>query len=129
MNPFSSGDWVRWTTPHHIKEGQVSRVEGPSIVVDWMGGEQQVFPTVDGYLPPMASAEYRIEIVSKPQRADRIERDQRRGHMSVARAAAILGTEPKRIRAMLRSGQIRGAQVDGKWAKVDSDDVMRKADG
>lgn len=98
------------------------QVDGPSVVVRWLGGDEQVFPVIEGYLPPMASGEYSMVAIPKPQRADRIERDQRRGRMSVIRASAILGTEPKRVRAMLRSGQLRGERRDGKWVSVELPD-------
>lgn len=121
---FSQGDWIRWSTPNQVREGRVVRVAGPSLVVEWLGGEEQVFPVVEGYLPPYCG-DARMERIGRPKEASRIERDTRKGRMSVARAAAILGTTPKRTRAMLRSGQLRGTKEGGKWTSVDAESVVK----
>lgn len=121
MTELREGDWVRWTTPSQIKEGRIVTVSGPSVVVDWLGGGQRVFPVVEGYLPPYGGREYRLEVIPRPQGASRIERDEARGVISVKRAAAILGTTPKAVRAMLRSGTLRGSRVNGRWESVDLD--------
>lgn len=112
MNPFTEGEWIQWTTESHTKRGEVIRSSGPSIVVRWLGGEEQTFPLVE---PWLGSG---MVVIARPKEASRIERESRRGHMSVARAAATLGTTPKRVRAMLRSGQLEGEQRDGKWVSV-----------
>lgn len=121
MITFNEGDWIRWSTPHQVKEGLVVRAAGPSLVVRWLGGEEQVFPVIEGYVGPYALGDARMFRIERPREANRIERDTRRGHMSVARAAAILGTSPKRVRAMLRAGQLQGEQQEGKWVSVDLD--------
>lgn len=115
-NPFTAGDWILWQTDHSVKRGQVTRSEGPSIVVKWLGGEEQVFPLVWPYTH--RSNDARMEIIQRPPEASRIERDESHGRMSVRRAAAILGTTPKRVRAMLRDGQLQGVRTDGKWSEV-----------
>ena len=119
MTTFERGDWLRWTTHDIAKEGEVVRVDGPSLVVRWMSGERQVFPIYEQYVPPRAAGEGRMVHIERPREASRIERDRRRGVMSVRRAAATLGVSPKRVRAMLRSGQLRGVQTDGKWTHVE----------
>lgn len=119
MNPFSEGQWILWTTPHHAKRGRVLVVLGPSLVVRWLDGEEQVFPVVEAYVGPLALGDARMEVIERPREAGRIEREQARGVMSVQRAASSLGTTPKRIRAMLRSGQLQGTQRDGKWIHVE----------
>lgn len=117
INPFRVGDWVRWTCFHTIKQGRVAEVEGPSLVVVWLDGQKQVFPVVEGYVN--AGAHHRIEVIPRPPRAFSIERDAKQGRMSVQRAASVLGTTPKRVRAMLRAGQLEGSRNgDGKWDKV-----------
>ena len=121
MITFTQGDWLRWTTPQHVKEGQVVVSSGPSLVVEWLGGERQVFPTYEGYVAPFASGEYRMEHIPRPPKASRIERDTKRGVMSIARAAATLGKTPKQIRAALRAGTLQGEQVDGRWVSVELD--------
>lgn len=118
INPFSKGDWIQWSTPHQVKRGQVITSLGCSIVVEWLGGDEQVFPNVECYLGAMANDHSRMEIIERPREASRIERETRRGVMSVTRAAATLGVTPKRVRAMLRSGQLQGTQKEGKWQTV-----------
>lgn len=118
INPFAEGQWIRWTMLHTIKEGRVTSVCGPGMVVTWIDGTEQVFPIVEGYLPPYASGEHMMVVIPRPPRASSIERDRRKGVMSVPRAAASLGTTPKRVRAMLRAGQLDGIQRDGKWVSV-----------
>lgn len=117
---LSEGDWIRWTVLHTIKEGRIKEVCGPGVVVTWLDGSEQVFPVIEGYLPPRASVDSRMEVIPRPPRASSIERDRRRGVMSVQRAAAALGTTPKRVRAMLRAGQLQGTRgPDGKWKTVE----------
>jgi len=124
-NPYAIGDWVEWSTPDQVKRGQVVHAAGPSVVIRWLGGGEQVFPTIEGYHHPYGGATYRMEIIPRPRGASVIEREQRVGRMSVARAAAILGTDSKRIRALLRAGTVRGVRIDGKWSAVNADDIKR----
>lgn len=119
VNPFSVGQWIRWTTFQHVKEGQVVVSEGPSIVVEWLGGECQVFPIVEAYVGPYRAVDDRMEVVQRPKNALRIEREVKRGQMSVARAAAVLGIDQKRVRARLRAGTLKGVQSGGKWIAVE----------
>lgn len=119
MNPFKQGQWIQWQTEFTAKRGEVIVSQGPSIVVRWLGGGEQVFPVVEGYVGPLAGRGARMEVIERPREASRIERERKRGHMSVARAAASLGTSPKRVRAMLRSGQLQGVNKDGKWVSVE----------
>lgn len=121
-NPFNEGDWLVWTTEFNIKRGQVVQSKGPSIEVEWLGGERQVFPVVEGYVVgPYSGVSARMRRIERPKEASRIERETKRGVTSITRAAAILGTTPKRIRAQLRSGQLKGVSKDGKWVSVDLD--------
>jgi hypothetical protein len=122
-NPFHEGDWIQWSTPDQVKQGEILLSSGPSIVVRWLGGGEQVFPVVEGYSHPYGGGAYRMERIPRPRGASRIEREQRAGRMSVARASAILGVDQKRIRTMLRSGKLRGVQTDGKWTGVNAQDV------
>lgn len=118
---FHEGDWLRWSTPTSVKEGEVIYSRGPSMIVRWMSGEEQVFPVYDLYLHGYAATRGidRMERIERPKEASRIERDRARGVMSVRRAAASLGVSPKRVRAMLRAGQLTGRQRDGKWVSVE----------
>ena len=113
---FQEGDWLRWSTPTSVKEGEVILSRGPSMVVRWLSGEEQVFPIYALYVQSGGDRMVRIQ---RPKEASRIERDRARGVMSVRRAAASLGVSPKRVRAMLRGGQLRGHQKDGKWVSVE----------
>lgn len=122
-NPLQPGQWIQWSTPDQVKRGEVLVVSGPSIEVRWLGGGGQVFPVVEGYFAPYGGSSYRMEVIPRPRGASSIDREQQRGRMSVARAAAILGTDKKRIRALLRSGALEGVQVEGKWTQVDADGV------
>jgi hypothetical protein len=98
--------------------------EGPSIEVEWLGGDRQVFPVVEGYVRGEHNrlAYDRMVTIERPKEASRIERETRKGVMSVQRAAASLGVTPKRVRAMLRSGQLQGNQKEGKWVSVELQD-------
>lgn len=116
-NPFKLGQWILWQTDHVIKRGLVVHSEGPSIIVKWLGGGEQVFPLVWPYLTQSINA--RMSVIERPREAAGVDRDESRGCMSVRRAASILGTTPKRVRTMLRDGQLKGAKVDGKWTEVD----------
>lgn len=116
-NPFIEGQWIQWSTDHMVKRGEVTRSEGCSIVVRWLGGEEQVFPLVWPYVDH-AIIDARMVVIERPKEANRIERETRKGVMSVARAAATLGVSTKRVRAMLRSGQLEGTQKEGKWKTV-----------
>src|SRR6478735_3850335 len=115
MNPFRVGQWIQWSTDHNVKRGLVVVSIGPSIVVEWLGGERQVFPIVEMYVGRSRPHDDRMVVIERPKEASRIERETRKGVMSVQRAAATLGVTPKRVRAMLRSGQLEGAQKEGKW--------------
>jgi hypothetical protein len=86
------------------------------MIVRWLDGSEQVFPVVE-YAARTASS--RMEVTQRPREASRIERDIKHGRMSVQRAASALGTTPKRVRAMLRAGQLHGSQREGKWVEVD----------
>jgi hypothetical protein len=121
MTKFEVGDWLRWTTPHHIKEGEVVLARGPSLVVRWLGGDEQVFPVYEGYVHPRGGLNARMDRIERPRGASRIERERKRGVMSVARASSILGTTPKRVRAQLRNGALKGVRKGGKWIAVDLD--------
>jgi hypothetical protein len=90
--------------------------KGCSMMVRWLDGSEQVFPVVE-YAHRTESS--RLDVIQRPKEALRVERDARRDVMSVARAASTLGTTSKRVRAMLRSGQLKGVQKDGKWVSVD----------
>lgn len=114
--PFHTGQWLLWTTHGQVKQGQVVMTEGPSMIVRWLDGSEQVFPVVE-YAARTESS--RMEVIQRPREASRIERDAKRGVMSVQRAASALGTTPKRVRAMLRSGQLQGEQRGGKWVSVE----------
>ena len=122
VNPFQPGQWIRWITHQHVKEGQVVISKGCSIVVEWVGGERQVFPVVEAYVGPYRAVDDRMVVIERPKNALRIERETKRGVMSVARAAAILGIDQKRVRARLRSGVLKGVQRDGKWVGVELSD-------
>lgn len=113
--PFMQGQWILWTTHGQVKQGQVVQTEGPSMVVQWLDGSKQVFPVVE-YAARTESS--RMVVIERPREASRIARDRKHGVMSVHRAASALGTTPKRVRAMLRAGQLQGEQVDGKWKTV-----------
>lgn len=136
--------YVRWTTQDRIWEGQIVEVIGggtreildldgvirdvpvwPGIAVQWVGStdELKVFPVLQGYFPPQGTG---LEVIPKPRSAERIARDAKAGVMSLKRAAALLGVEPKRVRAMIRGGLLRGHQVEGKWVSVNGEDVMAK---
>jgi hypothetical protein len=84
--------------------------------VRWLDGSEQVFPVVEYADRPHSS---RMDVIERPKEASRIERDRKRGVMSVQRAASALGTSPKRVRAMLRAGQLQGSQQGGKWVSVE----------
>lgn len=114
--PFRVGQWLLWTTHGQIKQGQVVLTKGCSMIMRWLDGSEQVFPVVE-YARRTESS--RLDVIERPREASRIERDARRDVMSVQRAASILGTTPKRVRAMLRSGQLKGQQREGKWVSVD----------
>lgn len=119
MQPFTEGQWVQWSTHERVKRGEVVRVAGPSIVVRWLDGEEQVFPVVEGYVRgPYASSSLMV-VIERPKEATRIEREAKRGVTSIARAASILGTSPKRVRALLRAGQLEGVKRNGKWVSVE----------
>jgi hypothetical protein len=92
--------------------------KGPSIVVEWLGGDRQVFPIVEAYVGPYRAVDDRMVAIERPKNALRIERETRKGVMSVPRAAAILGIDQKRVRARLRSGALQGIQKGGKWVSV-----------
>lgn len=121
INPFKPGDWILWTAEFTAKRGEVLESRGPSLVVRWLGGEEQVFPVIEGYVRGPYASSSRMERIERPKEANRIARETRNGVMSISRAAAILGTTPKRVRAMLRAGQLQGVQRDGKWVSVDLD--------
>ncbi len=116
--PFEVGQWILWTTVGQVKQGQVVHARGPSMIVRWLDGTEQVFPVVE-YAHRTQSS--RMEVTQRPREASRVERDRKRGVMSVQRAASALGTTPKRVRAMLRAGQLKGVRTDGKWTSVDLD--------
>lgn len=118
VNPFEPGQWIRWITDHHVKDGQVVESVGPSVVIEWLGGDRQVFPIVEAYVGPHRAVDDRMVTIERPKNASRIERETRKGQMSVARAAAVLGIDQKRVRAKLRSGALRGVQREGKWVSV-----------
>lgn len=118
INPFTVGQWIQWSTPHHVKRGEVIVSKGCSIVVRWMGADEQVFPNIEGYLDRSIRRDSRLDVIERPKEASRIARETKRGVMSITRAASTLGVTPKRIRAMLRNGQLEGTQREGKWTSV-----------
>jgi hypothetical protein len=119
MQPFNTGDWIQWSTHERVKRGEIVRVAGPSLVVRWLDGEEQVFPVVEAYVGPYALGDARMVVIERPKEASRIEREIKADRMGIARAASVLGTSPKRVRAMLRGGQLQGVRKDGKWVSVD----------
>lgn len=114
MRTYEVGQWVQWQTDQTVKRGEVIHTEGCSLVVRWLDGTEQVFPVIEYVL-----AGARLDIIERPKEASRIERDRRKGVMSIQRAAATLGTSPKRVRAMLRSGELSGVKREGKWVSVE----------
>lgn len=114
MINFSKDQWVQWQTDTSVKRGQIIHISSPSMVVRWLDGEEQVFPVIE-YTLAMSE----LVVIERPKEALRVERDRKRGVMSIARAASTLGTTPKRVRAMLRSGELRGEQRDGRWVSVE----------
>lgn len=113
------GDWIRWTMPGLVMEGQVLQTAWPSLVVRWLGGVEQVFPLGEMYWSPEAAPIAKMEVIPEPKEALRVQRDVDREQHSVLRAAKSLGTTQKQVRAWLRSGKLKGEQVDGKWVHVD----------
>lgn len=118
INPFQVGQWVQWSTFEKVRRGEVITSEGPSIVVRWLDGEEQVFPMTE-HLIGALDFEGNMTVIQRPREASRIARESSKGIMSIARAASTLGTTPKRVRAMLRAGQLQGVQHEGKWVSVE----------
>lgn len=109
------GSWVRWVDIEVAREGEVIQSEWPSLVVQWLGvDEPQVFPLAY----PLLHDKRTMEVIPRPARASQIRRDQARGRLGIAAAAARLGTTQKRVRQRLRDGQLKGKQVDGRWVEV-----------
>lgn len=109
------GDWVRWLTSDIAREGVVERISGVSLVIRWLGIDHpQVFPT--GLRHFKQGGE--MTVIPRPPKATKIERQMKRGHMGIAAAAAALGITEKRVRQRLRSGTLKGRQVDGRWVEV-----------
>ena len=118
MNPYQVGQWVQWSTFERVRRGEVIFSRGPSIIVRWLDGEEQVFPLTE-HLSGALDFKASMVVIQRPKEASRVEREARKGVMSVTRAASTLGTTPKRVRAMLRGGQLKGQQRDGKWVSVE----------
>lgn len=119
MNPFQVGQWIQWSTHDRVRRGEVILSKGPSIIVRWLDGEEQVFPLTEHLTGALDFVEASMVVIQRPKEASRIEREARKGVMSIARAASTLGTTPKRVRAMLRGGQLNGIQRNGKWVSVE----------
>ncbi len=121
--------WVRWTTLDFVREGRIVKEVGPSVVIHFLGFDRpQVFPMgIRDYLNAPAHAPYRMEYIPRPPKASEIERAPEGDMMPLSKAAAILGTTPKRVRALIRGGQLSGKQVDGRWVGVESSSVRSLA--
>lgn len=112
------GDWVEWHLPGvFLRRCRVLRAEGVSLELQVLGSDQSVVIPVREY----AAGELRR--IAEPPRASLIDQAQAANMMTPDRAAAILGVDLKRLRAMLREGRLQGRQVNGKWLEVDPDSV------
>ena len=121
--------WVRWTMPEFVREGRIVKEVGPSVVVHFLGFDQpQVFPMgIKDYLNASSSSPHRMEYIPRPSKATEIEQAPEGDMMPLSKAAAILGTTPKRVRALLREGKLTGRQEDGRWRGVDRHAVLSLA--
>jgi len=115
VNP---GDWVEWHLPGvFLRQGRVVRAEGVSLEIQFLGRDE---PTV---IPVLEYAAGELRLIKEPPKATLIDEAQAANMMTPDRAAAILGVDLKRLRAMLRDGRLKGRQVNGKWIEVDRDSV------
>lgn len=121
--------WIRWSTDWHVREGRVTMVAGPSMRVRFLGdAEDTVFPWGFVYMDG-AWGDSSMQVIARPRGALEMERRVDAGMMGVREAAAALGTTPKRVRALLRSGALQGERRDGQWAEVASESVRRRLSG
>jgi hypothetical protein len=118
VNFPEQGQWVRWLTESRGLEGEVIDSAYPSLTIKWLGvDEPQVFPLADAYFTREQSS-MSMEFIPKPAGINDSAPHQGLEAVSVARAAAILGISQKAVRGRLRSGALKGHQVDGKWVTV-----------
>ena len=109
------GSWVRWVTAEFAREGEVIHTEGVSMIVRWLGGDQpQVFPLATVHFEGHAD----MEVIPRPPRASKVDRQMARKQMGVAAAAARYGITEKRVRQRLRNGSLQGRRENGKWVEV-----------
>lgn len=111
------GDWVVLRLPpDFVRRGRVVHVNGFSMTVRWVGDdEEKVLPWAGYYLENGW-----LELVEAPADALQLPASGASGLVEVAQAAAMLGMTTKQVRAMLRSGKLRGERSDGRWLGVES---------
>lgn len=120
---------VRWVTPAFAKRGVIQRVKGRSMVVLFDGHlKATVIPDARWYFAEAKNRNPEESLVvlegRGPTRVRERGEGSSEGAMSPAEAAALLGTDPKNIRRMIRSGKLPARQEGGRWV-LDRADVKR----
>lgn len=121
------GDRVRWKTPAFVKRGTVELVKKRSMVVLFDAHSRPTtIPDAKQYFVEgrLGNMENHLTVISTPPNPNVKLNGAPRGFhtegapddpISPAEAAAILGTDPKNIRRMIRSGKLRAMRDGGRW--------------
>ena len=120
--PWSSlhpGLRVRWKTQTFVKRGTIVFIKKRTMVVRFDAHDRDtVIPDAKWYFVEGKVGNRNEHLVTistpAPERPSVVERHDE-DVVSPREAAAILGTDPKNIRRMIRSGRLRALRDGGRW--------------
>lgn len=133
--PWSSirvGDRVRWVTPNFVKRGQITVIAKRGMKVRFdHDNRDTVIPDAKWYFVQGklgVANEHLVVISSPPPEFDKseavreLQSDEDTVWLTPGEAANIMGTDPKNVRRMIRSGKLKASRVGGRWV-IDRDSI------
>lgn len=126
------GDRVRWKTQTFVKRGTVVSRNKRTMVVRFDAHDSDtVIPDCKWYFVEGKLGNLNEHLVTistpAPQRSlaavklEAIEDEDWDSHVSPTEAASIMGTDPKNVRRMIRTGRLPAKRLGGRW-------VIRRGD-
>lgn len=111
---------VRWTTPAFVKRGAVVKKQKRSLVVMFDDHTKTTaIPDAKWYFVEGKLGNKQEHLVAINTEAKTVQRpksvDNDASMVTPAQAANILGTDPKHIRRMIRSGKLKAHREGGRW--------------
>lgn len=115
------GQRVRWKTPQWVKRGEIVVIRGRSMRVQFdYHSTPTALPDAKWYFVQgkLGNKEEHLVAINspKPSSSDIQITDTSQVYLTPQQAADAMGTDPKHIRRLIRSGKLAATRVGGRWA-------------